>query len=43
MVELPVDKLMDPEPEGEVAVPEEDRTPQPDQSILSSPPEKVSE
>jgi len=38
VVELPVDKPEDPEPEGEVAVPEEDGTAQPDQSI--PPPEK---
>jgi hypothetical protein len=34
---------VNPEPKGEVAVPEEEGTGQPDQSIPSSPPEKASE
>jgi hypothetical protein len=43
VVEVPVVALVNPEPKGEVAVPEEEGTGQPDQSIPSSPPEKASE
>jgi hypothetical protein len=43
VVEVPVVAPVNSEPTEEVAVPEEDGTAQPDQSILSSPPEKVSE
>ena len=43
VVEVQVDKSEKTEPKGEDAVPEEDGTVQPDQSIPSLPPEKVSE